>query len=153
MKFPATLLLLVSGILLVGCTCGSQKAEKGDSAAADSTRAVEPPKIAEPAALKPNVLTIDATVESVIILDHIGYRVRLRINSAMSGPGMESMAPGHRFEAVPQFVLDARNAVDVTQERNKKLLALRRSKAGDPLHGKIVLSNDSRWYLIDIDTE
>ena len=150
MKHISAIILVFPILIETGCNCASQQAEKAEPAATASP-ATQPAKITEPTAMKPNVHMIEANVESVMILDDVGYRLRLRIVSDIPGPGMEGLTAGQQLEVVPQFVLDEKKAIDLSHERTKKLLTLRHAKSGDSLHGKIFLGEGGTSYLIDLD--
>ena len=104
-------------------------------------------------AIKSNVSSVTGVINGMTLIDSVQYSVSLHINSVQSKGLSENFAEeGQDVTLAPQFVVDEKNSVDVTNERNKKLLRLRYAKAGDTFNGKISLSSNGKWVIIDVES-
>lgn len=107
-----------------------------------------------PPSIVPNVTLIGAVITAIAIVDEFQYTLDVELRTAIPEGHSPSIAePGQRVRVVPSYRLDEQRAVVMSDERNKRLMDVRSKNVGDFLLGKIVLSNDGTWYLIDTELQ
>jgi len=146
-------ILLALSSLLLGSCCSTEHAQKETSreASQQTTPAQGAgPDTSAPTVMKPNFITMTATIDSIIVLDSIRYRLIIRLISASSTEGAEAPNTDQRLVLVPQFVQAKESTEDWTNPRNARLLALRRKHQGDTISGTISLNKQQQWILIDV---
>jgi len=150
-----SLFLLFASLLLTTCSSTDKSAQKVPSS--DSVQAEQPPgppKIDRqripPATTKENVTLIGAVVESIELVDSVQFKVAIELRTAIPAGGAESIAePGQRITVIPAYMSGEAGSLDMSNDRNKRLFDVRSLKQGDFLLGKISLSQNGKWYLID----
>jgi hypothetical protein len=100
--------------------------------------------------VKPNRTLIGAIILAIDTTDQPNYTVDIELRTAIPDRESDSLVePGQRLRVVPSYKTDDRGVVDGNDERNRRLMEVRSRKVGDFLFGKITMSRDSTWYLID----
>lgn len=110
------------------------------------------PSSPQPSAIKPNVTFIGAYIDSVHLLEGFNYRLFILVQTAIPVGGMESiLEPGQHISAMPAYVVNEAGVIDITNERNKKLLELRSAKAGDVFLGQVSLTDKHGWVVTEVE--
>ncbi len=147
------LFVILFSSLLGGC-CSTGEGRKGSSADT-SVAASSPPNDGRDRStvMKPNFIALTATVESVVVIDTLRYRLIVRITSATSNEGMEVPTAGERLELTPQFLLTGDSTVDLASARNTRLSSFRHAGRGKTFSGTILQNREHQWILIDAGKE
>ena len=139
--------------LLTGLACRGSDSAKTDSSGRprEAGNGRELPSVHQ-MSIAANFSAASVGVDSVVILDTLGYRAFLYIASVRAQGSMVSFAePGQHIEATPQYLKGASGSIDLGDPRNNRLFALRGAKAGDSLEVKISLLSAGGWVLVDAD--
>jgi hypothetical protein len=103
-----------------------------------------------PSTIKPNITLIGAVITAINFIDDLQYTLEIELRTAIPERQSESYAePGQHLQVVPSYQRNELGVVDTNDARNRRLLEVRSKGIGDFLFGKITLSNDWKWYLID----
>ncbi|SRR2546426_1112672 len=140
--------------LLLAVGCSSDKAQKSDSAASDTTQHGELFPGKKDAAIKSNAMAVTAVVESVAVLDDVRYRLFVRLLSTDSQTeGMEKVADSGRHMVLsPEYALDEQGKCDRSNDRNMRLMTILSAKPGDRIAGSISLLQNKGWVIVDLET-
>lgn len=144
------LFLFLLTVRFIGCY-STDHVQKGTSTDRSQTLSSAKEEGDRLTVMKPNFIAITASVESVVVIDSVRYRLIVHLKSATSNEGMEAPASDQRLELTPQFIRAADSSIDATHARNKRLLSLRRAQPGDTFSGTIALNPQRQWLLIEVD--
>lgn len=144
MIYMLNILLAVS--LILGCSTSKLETPR----AVEDTLHVHRDSLSRLPVVKPNLTLIGAIILAIDTTDHPHYSVDIELRTAIPDSQSESFVePGQQLRVVPSYKFDDRGVVDVNDERNRRLMEVRSRKVGDFLFGKITMSRDSTWYLLD----
>ena len=138
---------------IIGIGCHSPETMKQTaSSGGGTTKPRAEAQESSPTIIKPNASLISAVIESLVIIDDLQYRIAVRINSSTSVAGMATLAePGQQTVLSPQYLFSNDKSIETTSDRNKKLMTLRSAKPGDTFRGKISLSGEGKWVLVEVE--
>lgn len=145
-------LLILLGLLLESCcSCNSTKCETGEVGGSAETSSL--PKLTQPAAIKQNVSLIEAVIDSVIHIDDTRFTLSLTVRSTREiEEDLPSLAePGQKITVTPEFLPGGEKEIDLKDDRNRRLLALRSATSGTLVRGRVSLIAPGRWILADIE--
>ena len=145
--------MVFSSVQFSGC-CSTGEGRKGSSS--DTSVAASSPandRRDRSTVMKPNFIALTATVESVVVIDTLRYRLIVRTTSATSNEGMEVPTAGERLELTPQFLLTGDSTIDVASARNGRLSSFRHAGRGKTFSGTILQNREHRWILINVGKE
>lgn len=136
-------------VIVTGCRPGEASRQAG----ADSTSALRRQVAKKQTAIKPNASSVSGIITALELIDSLRYKVSIQINSSLTAGSMENFAePGQHIVAAPQFFLTEGGFIDTTVERNKRLLGLRTARSGDMFIGKISLTANGNWVIVDVES-
>lgn len=142
------LISCIVAFLVLVSTCQTTRSERAQTTVDTVQNAGESSQ--KQMAIKPNLTLIGAIIVSVDTTDRFAYSVYVELRTAIPERRYESYAePGQLIRIFPSYKLNEKGTVDVNDERNKRLMEVRAKKVGDFLFGKITMSSDSTWYLLD----
>lgn len=150
MRTFLSLLLIIILFHHLGCKSTDSSSKSESTPGTDTPQHPSSPSV-QPTALKPNSSTITATVDSIMILDDVQYRLAIHTTSVEPVGDLASLAEaGQNLVVMPSFVSTDDGKADLTNDRNKKLLAVRSAKKGDVIRGRVSLNRDGKWFLTEI---
>ncbi len=101
--------------------------------------------------IKENAALIDATIDSLKVIDDFQYHLYIAITKVSSIGAMDNFVEvGQRITVQPNYVLDDAKRIDPSNVRNIRLHKLKKLKANDEFSGKIVLDGSGKWFLVDM---
>lgn len=126
---------------------------KADQLVKTDTPPVNNQPISKPkAAVKENLTLVGAVVESVELLDNLNYKFVVKLQTAIPEANYESIIePGQVITVYPSYQLDENKKVNMKNPINQKLFELRTLKKKGYFIGKITLSNDTKWYITQVE--
>jgi hypothetical protein len=135
---------LMLSLLELGC-CSSgatERATPGGSAETATARHAPPNMIQQ------NLATVEGVVDTVALTGPTDFRLSMLIRS--TGTQANGFAAqGEHLTLSPQYQLTDSGTIDAQSARNAGLLKLRSAKRGDVVRGKISLTSDGRWVLLE----
>jgi hypothetical protein len=144
------LTLVLAGVAASGCS--SPKTEKVLPSRGDTAKSVNQTGTPEGTTLKRNAAEMAAVVESVEVSGDFRYRLTVRLTSLAAAEGTDTPSEqGQRLVLSPGYVFDANGAVDPSNERNRRLMALRSARPGDGVKGTISLTPEKGWVILDVE--
>jgi hypothetical protein len=148
-NFLALALVFLS---VAGSGCSSPQTAKTLSSGQDTVRETGQDRELKTTSLKRNGGVFTAVIEAVTILDELRYRLTVRLTTMAALEGMDAPSgQGQHLDLSPEYVLDANGTVDLSNERNKRLMTLRSAKPGDEVTGKISLVPEKGWVILDVE--
>lgn len=129
------------------CSTRQQQREVSADSSGNVPLSVEA-QSANPTVMKPNFIAITATIESLIVIDTIRFRLMVVLHSASSTEGMESLSAGERIELTPKYILADDSSINPNDARNKELLSIRSASAGEQISGVIMWNPTHHWLLL-----
>lgn len=141
------LVFALPALLFAACSSGSRQVERAiQDSVQDSVRTAPPPAVRE------NLSMIGAVVRSVERTDGDSYHLTIELRTALPAGPAESIAePGQTVIVRPAYVLGEDGKPRQGVERNARLRAAGDRKPGEALIGKIMLSAEGIWLLVDTD--
>ena len=138
-----------------GCSSSDQSQQQTqDSTVVTSTQdttATIPLKSVLPTTIKSNMTTVEAVVDTVLILDSLHYKIKLMISTVIPEGGYESLAENNQtISAIPGYVLNETGVADMNDQRNQGLFRLRDAHHQEPIKGKISLTEKQGWVLVSV---
>jgi|GEM_PF-2583798 len=132
-----------------GCFA-SKTADQSQHSVNDSTAvAAFPESHHAPNAVQQNISSIEAVVDSVLLIDEQQYKVSVLVRTLLLPEGGFA-SPGEHLMLTPQFVLTDSSTVDMMNPKNLSLLSVRSLKKGNMFKGKISLNQQRSWILYEI---
>jgi len=136
-------------ILAAGCFA-SKMADQPQVSVTDSTVSVtHSPQHPTPNVLQQNISSVEAVVDSIMLIDDQHYRASVLIR-ALLPPDNGFVSPGANHILTPQFVLTNSFTLDMTNKKNISLLSVRSLKRGNVFDGKISLNPQGSWILFEV---
>ncbi len=128
--------------------CGSCCTFKGEESGTINQRQ---DNTGSPAYIKSNLSSVEAVIDSIVIIDDVLFEVDMRLVSVAPAGGSESIAEqGQHIRAIPLFSHSSGTVPDTDNQRNKNLLSLRSAKSGARLKGIVTFSREGKWMLVDV---
>lgn len=151
MKFISACIIV--GVILVGCGSSHQD-DKADTPPVSDPQHPPPHNTITPTSIAPNVSQVEAVVENVEYIDETQFNVGIFIVSSTPVAGRTSIVEaGQRLVVSPQYVRDPSGGMDMANDTNKRLMAIRLKQYGQSFKGKIVINRQGGWNLVDVDQQ
>ncbi len=133
-----------------GCVSSDSSGKKDAPPPAETAGSPASPA-GQPAAVKANSTIVTATVDSVVVLDDVHYKMAIHTTSAEAAGELSSLAEkGQSMVVTPEYVLTEEGKEDPASDRNRKLLSLRAAKPGQIIRGLVSLRQDGKWVLTEV---
>lgn len=146
-KMFVTLLI----IFIVGCSSHKPACKNEDTVVQDTVKVEQPvprPTLNAPAAIKENSTLVAAIVDSIELLDSLGYKIIARLQTAIPVFSQESiLEPGQTITIYPAFILNENQKIDTKNPTNNKLIELRTIKRKGYFIGNVCLAADNKYYI------
>jgi len=152
--------IVVFAFVLTGFVCKSGDTVKQTTSlpkpGTDSTTVPQPnvaPIVENRTALKANATRVVGVLSKIDTVDNLNFRVTIHVDSVFAIGEMPSLADaGQDLSAHPKFIRDLHGLVDITNERNRRLLTLRHKPAGAPFRGIVSMQTAGFWAIMETDS-
>ncbi len=144
-------LFFVLQVLVIVTGCRPMEASR--QAGTDSTIVLHRPVVKQQTAVKPNASSVSGIITALELIDSLRYKVSIQVSSSLPEGSVVNFAEaGQQIVAAPQFFLTGNGVIDTTVERNRRLLGLRTARSGDMFIGKVSLTANGNWVIVDVES-
>ncbi len=138
-------------LILSACSGCSSSSSSSDRDGNPNGEASAPAVPRPPNVMKQNATAVQARIDSIAVSDSVSYRLAITIDSAAQVGGIDSFAEaGQQISVAPDYVTDEHGKLEASNDRNRRLMAVRTLRAGDRLRGIVSLRSTGGWVLTDV---
>ncbi len=137
--FKSILIIVVLSLLVSYCNVKTDKTD-----VSTETRQTN-----VPTAIAENLSVVEGKVISVKPLNERDFELEFKVTDVFPSTLPSLAVRGEKYLLIPNYVISSKNEL-IKNSRNKKLLTLRNSKAGEMLRLEIFLSPKNKWMIYKV---